>query len=93
MRLLVALLFLMLGVAFPLLLNGRAFTNGLFGIVFFALFFCMIGPGCDDYGGTAAIPAAMIGALIGRLCFGRRKPAGWIEICPRKNSGQPGGTS
>jgi len=24
--------------------------------VLFALFFCMIGPGCDDYGGGAAIP-------------------------------------
>ena len=37
--------------------------------VLFALFFCMIGPGCDDYGGIAAIPAALFGALIGRLFF------------------------
>jgi multisubunit Na+/H+ antiporter MnhB subunit len=33
MRLLVALLFLMLGVALPLPLNGQTFTNSLFGIV------------------------------------------------------------
>jgi hypothetical protein len=41
--------------------------------VLFALFFCMIGPGCDDYGGNAAIPAAVVGAVIGRLFFGRRR--------------------
>src|SRR5947209_2698466 len=34
MRLIVALLFLMLGVAFPLLLNGQTFTNSLVGIAF-----------------------------------------------------------
>jgi hypothetical protein len=47
--------------------------------VLFALFFCMIGPGCDDYSGTAAIPGALFGALIGRLVFGPRKPVGELE--------------
>ena len=42
--------------------------------VLFGLFFCMIGPGYDDYGGTAAVPAAPFGALIGWLFFGRRRP-------------------
>jgi hypothetical protein len=41
--------------------------------VLFALFFCMIGPGCDDYGGNAAIPAALLGAFIGWVFFGRRR--------------------
>jgi hypothetical protein len=41
--------------------------------VLFALFFCMIGPGCDDYGGNAAVPAAIFGAFIGWLFFGRRR--------------------
>jgi len=38
------------------------------------LFFCMIGPGCDDYAGITAVPAALFGAFIGRLFFGRRRP-------------------
>jgi hypothetical protein len=42
--------------------------------VLFGLFFCMIGPGCDDYGGTAAVPAALFGAFIGWLFIGRRRP-------------------
>jgi hypothetical protein len=36
----------------------------------FGLFFCMIGPGCDDYGGQAGAVAAFFGALIG-LVFRR----------------------
>src|SRR5262249_3801556 len=35
--------------------------------VLFGLFFCMIGPGYDDYGGTAVLPAALFGAAIGWL--------------------------
>jgi hypothetical protein len=35
--------------------------------VLFGLFFCMIGPGCDDFGGTAVLPAALFGAAIGWL--------------------------
>ncbi|SIO34198.1 hypothetical protein SAMN05444166_3930 [Singulisphaera sp. GP187] len=38
------------------------------------LFFCMIGPGCDDYGGNTALPAALFGGFIGWLVFGRRRP-------------------
>jgi hypothetical protein len=41
--------------------------------VLFALVFCMIGPGCDDYGRNAAIPAAIFGVFIGWLFFGRRR--------------------
>ena len=41
--------------------------------VIFGLFFCMIGPGCDDYGGNAAVPAALFGAFIGWLFWGRRR--------------------
>jgi hypothetical protein len=51
--------------------------------VLFALFFCMIGPGCDDYGGSAAIPAAVFGACIGRLFFGRRR----CDRLTRRSSG------
>lgn len=43
------------------------------GAVLFALFFCMIGPGRDDYSGIAAIPGALFGALIGRLVSGNRQ--------------------
>jgi hypothetical protein len=42
------------------------------GAVFFALFFCMIGPGFDDYGGNAEVPAALFGGFIGWL-FRRRR--------------------
>jgi hypothetical protein len=42
--------------------------------VLFGLFFCMIGPWCDDYGGIAAVPAALFGAFIGWLFLGRRRP-------------------
>jgi hypothetical protein len=38
-----------------------------------ALLFCIIVPGCDDYGSNAAIPAALFGAFIGWLFFGRRR--------------------
>ncbi|WP_165226996.1 hypothetical protein [Aquisphaera insulae] len=41
--------------------------------VLLALFFAMIGPGCDDYGGTTVIPGATFGALLGWLFFGRRR--------------------
>ena len=37
------------------------------------LFFCMIGPGCDDDAGIAAVPAALFGAFIGWLFFRRRR--------------------
>ena len=40
------------------------------------LFFGMIGPGCDDHGGVAVPPAALAGALIGRLVFGPRRHCG-----------------
>ena len=40
--------------------------------VLFALFFCMIGPGCDDYAGVAAFPEAALGGCIGWLFFGHR---------------------
>jgi CubicO group peptidase (beta-lactamase class C family) len=40
--------------------------------VLFGLFFCMIGPGCDDYGGIAAVPAVLFGAFIGWLFQSRR---------------------
>jgi hypothetical protein len=40
--------------------------------VLFALFFAMIGPGCDDYGGITVPPAALFGAFIGWLFFGHR---------------------
>jgi hypothetical protein len=35
--------------------------------VLFGLFFGVIGPGCDDYGGSAVVPAALFGAFIGWL--------------------------
>jgi hypothetical protein len=35
--------------------------------VLFGLFFCMIGPGCDDYEGITVAPAALFGAFIGWL--------------------------
>ncbi len=41
--------------------------------VLFALVVCMIGPGCDDYSGMAAIPAALVGASLGRLFHGSRR--------------------
>jgi hypothetical protein len=41
--------------------------------VLFALFFAMVGPGYDDYGGHAVIPAAIVGAIVGRLVSGRRR--------------------
>jgi hypothetical protein len=37
------------------------------------LFFAMIAPGADDYGGNAVLPAALFGAFIGWLFFGRRR--------------------
>jgi hypothetical protein len=37
------------------------------------LFFCMIGPGCDDYARVAVVPAALFGACIGWLFFERRR--------------------
>jgi hypothetical protein len=42
--------------------------------VLFGLFFCLIGPGCDDYGGNTAVPAALIGGFIGWVVFGRWRP-------------------
>jgi hypothetical protein len=35
--------------------------------VLFGLFFGMIGPGVDDYGGLTVVPGAMFGALVGYL--------------------------
>jgi hypothetical protein len=41
--------------------------------VLFGLFFCMIGPGWDDYGGITVAPAALFGAFIGWLLRGLRR--------------------
>lgn len=67
-------------------LAGALFVGGLaYGVatgiaspvtlcaVLFALFFSMIGPGADDFGGSVAVPAAICGACIGWLFFGRRR--------------------
>ena len=35
--------------------------------VLFGLFFCMIGPGYDDYSGIAVVPGALLGAIVGLL--------------------------
>lgn len=43
--------------------------------VLLALVACMIGPGYDDYGGNAAVPAAFFGGFIGWLFTGRRRRA------------------
>jgi hypothetical protein len=41
--------------------------------VLLGLVFCLIGPGADDYGGATAVPAALVGALVGWVLFGRRR--------------------
>jgi hypothetical protein len=37
------------------------------GAIFYGLIGCVLGPGCDDYGGHAAVPFACIGAFIAWL--------------------------
>jgi hypothetical protein len=41
--------------------------------VLFGLFFCMIGPGCDDYEGIMVAPAALFGAFISWLLRSLRR--------------------
>jgi hypothetical protein len=48
-------------------------SAGTLCAVLSGLFFCMIGPGCDDYAGVAVVPAALFGACIGWLFFERRR--------------------
>src|SRR5688572_25063537 len=37
------------------------------GAVLYALIFCVLGPGVDDYGGNAAVFGAFLGAFVGWL--------------------------
>ncbi len=41
--------------------------------VLFALLFCTLGPGLDDYGGHLALPGAAVGAFVGWLLRQRRR--------------------
>jgi hypothetical protein len=65
------------------------------GAIFYGLIGCVLGPGCDDYGGHGAIPCACIGAFIAWLgwrflltlpaaCLGAivfaREPELWIKV-------------
>jgi hypothetical protein len=63
--------------------------------VLFGLFFCMIGPGFDDYSGMALVLGTLLGAVVGWLlpCLGlaaaeSKWPAKQSEIAARGGTGE-----
>jgi hypothetical protein len=68
MRLVAALLCMLLGLAFPLLLNGQTFTNSLFGIVFAsAAVVLVLGPASERKAPRARLLVGRITVILGVL--------------------------